>query len=52
MQLMITLLQYLWHKQLAHMSVKGLQLLAKQSLISMAKDKSSNLMVFFLSVWA
>ena len=27
---------------LAHMSEKGLQLLAKQSLISMAKDKSSN----------
>ena len=32
----------LWHKQLAHMSEKGLQLLAKQSLIPMAKDKSSN----------
>ena len=31
-----------WHKQLAHMSEKGLQLLAKQSLILMAKDKSSN----------
>ena len=33
---------YLWHKRLAHMSEKGLQLLAKQSLIPMAKDKSSN----------
>ena len=32
----------LWHKRLAHMSEKGLQLLAKQSLIPMAKDKSSN----------
>ena len=32
----------LWHKRLAHMSMKGLQLLAKQSLIPMAKDKSSN----------
>ena len=32
----------LWHKQLAHMSEKGLQLLAKQSLIHMAKDKSAN----------
>ena len=32
----------LWHKGLAHMSEKGLQLLAKQSLIPMAKDKSSN----------
>ena len=32
----------LWHERLAHMSKKGLQLLAKQSLISMAKDKSSN----------
>ena len=32
----------LWHKWLAHMSEKGLQLLAKQSLIPMAKDKSSN----------
>ena len=32
----------LWHKQLAHMSEKGLQLLAKQSLIPMFKDKSSN----------
>ena len=31
----------LWHKKLAHMSEKGLQLLAKQSLISMVKDKSS-----------
>ena len=31
-----------WHKQLAHMSEKGLQLLAKQSLIPMAKDKLSN----------
>ena len=33
----------LWHKQLAHMREKGLQLLAKQSLIPMAKDKSPNL---------
>ena len=32
----------LWHKQLGHMREKGLQLLAKQSLILMAKDKSSN----------
>ena len=32
----------LWHKRLAHMSEKELQLLAKQSLIPMAKDKSSN----------
>ena len=32
----------LWHKRLAHMSEKGLQLLAKQSLIPIAKDKSSN----------
>ena len=33
---------YLWHKRQAHISEKGLQLLAKQSLIPMAKDKSSN----------
>ena len=32
----------LLHKQLTHMSEKGLQLLVKQSLIPMAKDKSSN----------
>ena len=32
----------LWHKRLAHISKKGLELLAKQSLIPMAKDKSSN----------
>ena len=32
----------LWHKRLAHMSKKGLQLLAKQSLIPMTKEKSSN----------
>ena len=32
----------LWHKRLSHMSEKGLQLLAKQSLIPMAKEKSSN----------
>ena len=32
----------LWHKRLTHMSKKGLQLLAKQSLIPIAKDKSSN----------
>ena len=32
----------LWHKRLTHMSEKGLQLLAKQSLIPMVKDKSSN----------
>ena len=32
----------LWHKRLAHMSEKRLQLLAKQYLILMAKDKSSN----------
>ena len=32
----------LWKKRLAHMSEKGLQLLAKQSLIPMAKDKPSN----------
>ena len=32
----------LWHKRLAHMSEKGLQLLAKHSLIPMAKEKSSN----------
>ena len=38
----------LWHKQLAHISKKGLQLLAKQSLILMAKDKSSNPCDYFL----
>ena len=38
----------LWHKQLAYMSEKGLQLLAKQSLIPMAKDKSSNPCDYFL----
>ena len=32
----------LWHKRLAHMSEKGLQLVAKQSLNLMAKEKSSN----------
>ena len=32
----------LLHKRLTHMSEKGLQLLVKQSLIPMAKDKSSN----------
>ena len=32
----------LWHKRLARMSEKELQLLAKKSLIPMAKDKSSN----------
>ena len=32
----------LWHKQVADMREKRLQLLAKQSLIPMAKDKSSN----------
>ena len=32
----------LWHKQVAHLREKELQLLAKQSLIPMAKDKSSN----------
>ena len=32
----------LWHKLLAQMKKKGLRLLAKQSLILMAKDKSSN----------
>ena len=32
----------LWHKQLAHMSEKGLQILAKQSLILIAKEKSPN----------
>ena len=30
----------LWHRRLAHVSKKGLQLLAKQSLIPMAKAKS------------
>ena len=34
---------YLRHKRLAHMREKGLQLLAKQSLIRMAKGKLSNL---------
>ena len=38
----------LWHKRLAHMSEKGLQLLAKHSLIPMAKDKSSNPCDYFL----
>ena len=38
----------LWHKRLAHMSEKGLQLLAKQSLIPIAKDKSSNPCDYFL----
>ena len=33
----------LWHKRLAHMSEKGLQLLAKQSLIVMTKKKKKNL---------
>ena len=43
MQLMMILLHiYGTCKRLAHMSEKGLQLLAKQSLIPMAKDKSSN----------
>ena len=32
----------LWHKRLAHMSKKGLQLLAKQSLIPVTKYKPSN----------
>ena len=32
----------LWHKRLEHMSEKELPLLAKQSLIPMAKEKSSN----------
>ena len=32
----------LWHKRLTHMSKKALKLLAKKSLIPMAKDKSSN----------
>ena len=32
----------LWYKRLVHMSEKGLQLLAKQSLIPMTKEKSSN----------
>ena len=31
-----------WHKRLTHMGEKGLQLLAKQSLIPMVKDKSLN----------
>ena len=30
----------LWHRWLAHMSEKGFQLLAKKSLIHMAKSKS------------
>ena len=38
----------LWHKWLVHISEKGLQLLAKQSLIPMAKDKSSNPCDYFL----
>ena len=38
----------LWHKRLAHMSEKGLQLLAKQSLLPMAKDKSSNPCDYYL----
>ena len=32
----------LWHKRLASIIEKGLQLLSKQSLIPMVKDKSSN----------
>ena len=32
----------LWHKQLVHMSEKGLILLAKQSFIHMEKEKSSH----------
>ena len=32
----------LWHIWLTHMNEKGLQLLAKQSLIPMARGKSSN----------
>ena len=32
----------LWHKQLVHMSEKGLIILAKQSFIHMAKEKSSH----------
>ena len=38
----------LWHKRLAHMSEKGLQLLAKQSLIPMANGKSSNPYDYYL----
>ena len=37
-----------WHKWLAHMSEKGLQLFAKKSLFPMAKDKSSNPCDYFL----
>ena len=32
----------LWHRQLAHMSEKGLQILAKKSLIPFAKGASLN----------
>ena len=38
----------LWHKRLAHMSKKGLQILAKQSLIPMAKGKSLNPCDYYL----
>ena len=38
----------LWHKKLAHMSEKGLQLLAKQFLIHMVEDKSSNPCDYYL----
>lgn len=32
---------YMWHKRLAHMSEKGLQLVAKSSFIPMAKGKNT-----------
>ena len=38
----------LWHKRLAHMSEKGLQLLSKHSLIPMVKEKSSNPCDYYL----
>ena len=39
---------YLWHKQLVHMSEKGLQLLAKQSLIPMVKGNQTPMTIVYL----
>ena len=39
---------YLWHKQLVHMSEKGLQLLAKQSLIPMVKGNQTPMAIVYL----
>ena len=39
---------YLWHKQLVHMNEKGLQLLAKQSLIPMVKGNQTPMTIVYL----